>query len=75
MLFRCEQDDVQVRGDVFVARVFDNEADFKRLDFNLSEISSSADWIRQAAAQNEKKRKVRHPFFWRQTCQWIPSTL
>ena len=42
----------------FVARVFDNEDDFKRLDFTLAEVSSSADWIKQAAAQNEKKRKV-----------------
>ena len=50
----CEQ----VRGDVFVARVFDNEDEFKRLDFTLSEVSSSADWIKEAATQNERKRKV-----------------
>ena len=51
---------VQVRGDIFVARVFDNEDEFKRLDFTLAEVSSSADWMRQAALQNQKKRKVRH---------------
>ena len=49
---------LQVRGDVFVARVFDNEEEFQRLDFKLAELSSSAEWIKQAAAQNEKKRKV-----------------
>ena len=47
-----------MRGDVFVARVFDNEDDFKRLDFTLSEVSSNASWIKEAATQNEKKRKV-----------------
>jgi len=49
---------VQVRGDVFVARVFDNEDDFKRLDFTLGEVSSSAPWVKQAVAQNERKRQV-----------------
>jgi hypothetical protein len=34
----------QVRGDVFVARIFDNDDDFKRLDFTLNDLSSSAPW-------------------------------
>ena len=48
----------QVRGDVFVARTFDNEEDFKRLDFTISEVSSRADWIKEARAQNERKLKA-----------------
>jgi hypothetical protein len=32
----------QVRGDAFIARIFDNEDLFKRLDFELSEMNSSA---------------------------------
>jgi hypothetical protein len=31
-----------VRGDAFIARIFDNEDHFKRLDFELSEMNSSA---------------------------------
>ena len=49
---------LQVRGDVFLARVFDSEEDFKRLDFTLGEVSSSAPWVKQAYAQNERKRRA-----------------
>ena len=52
---------MQVRGDVFVARTFDNEDDFKRLDFTLSEVSSRAAWVKEARAQNERKAKVDLP--------------
>ncbi|KAG1678590.1 hypothetical protein FOA52_012597 [Chlamydomonas sp. UWO 241] len=41
---------LEVRGDAFLARVFDNEDDFKRLDLGLAEVSSSAAWVKQAAA-------------------------
>ena len=40
-----------------LARVFDNEDDFERLDFTLKEVASSAPWVREAAAQNEAKMK------------------
>ena len=43
---------------MFMARVFDNEDDFKRLDFSLQEVSSTAAWVKEAYAQNERKRKV-----------------
>ena len=33
---------LDVSGDAFLARVFDNEDDFKRMDFALSEVSSDA---------------------------------
>lgn len=42
---------VQVHGDAWIARIFDNEDDFKRLDFKLSEVSSSAPWVKLAAQQ------------------------
>ena len=36
---------VQVNGDAFIGRTFDNGDDFKRLDFKVSEVSSSAAWV------------------------------
>ncbi|KAG2482944.1 hypothetical protein HYH03_018169 [Edaphochlamys debaryana] len=42
---------LQVRGDAFVARVFDNEDHFVRLDLGLGEVTSSAPWVAAAAAQ------------------------
>lgn len=41
----------QVNGDVFIGRYFDNEDDFKRLDFTASELSSSAPWLAEANKQ------------------------
>ena len=37
---------IQVQGDVFLARVFDNEDEFQRLDFTLREVSSGAPWVK-----------------------------
>lgn len=51
----------QVNGDAFLARVFDNGDDFKRLDFTLKDVSSSAAWVQQAHAQNERKRRAEDP--------------
>ena len=48
---------LQVRGDVLLARVMDDGDAFQRLDFGLRELSSSAPWVRKAAAQNERKRR------------------
>lgn len=45
----------QVHGDTWIARIFDNEDDFKRLDFRLSEVSSSAPWVKLAAQQMAAK--------------------
>ena len=36
----------QVHGDAFLARVFDNEDEFERLDLTLPEVSSSAPWVK-----------------------------
>ncbi len=38
--------DAQVQGDAFLARVFDNEDEFKRMDFTLREVSSGAPWVK-----------------------------
>jgi len=46
---------LEVRGDAFLARIFDDENNFKRLDLPLSEVSSSADWVKQAAALVRRK--------------------
>lgn len=42
---------MQVRGDAFVGRMFDNEDHFVRLDLGLGELGSGAAWVRQAAEQ------------------------
>ena len=47
----------QVKGDAFLARVFDNGDDFERLDLNLSEVTSDAQWVKDAAAQNAQRRE------------------
>lgn len=49
----CEQ----VKGDAFIARVLDDGDNFERMDLTLDEVSSGAAWVRQARAQNERKRQ------------------
>ncbi len=36
----------------------DNGDDFDRLDLDLSEVSSSATWVKQAKQQNDRKRQA-----------------
>ena len=36
---------VQVNGDAFIGRTYDNGDDFRRLNFKVSEVSSSAAWV------------------------------
>lgn len=56
---------LQVKGDAFLARVYDNGDDFERRDFDLSEVSSSAVWVKAAAAQNAQRRaEVRDSCGW-----------
>ncbi|DBA67124.1 TPA: hypothetical protein ACH3X2_001448 [Trebouxia sp. C0005] len=50
-----------VNGDAFIGRTFDNGDDFKRLDFTVSEVSSSAAWVQEARKQNEQKRQRDSP--------------
>ena len=35
------------------ARLFDNEDDFKRMDFPLSDVSSTATWVKEARKVNQ----------------------
>jgi len=52
----CAGKQLDVKGDAFLARVRDDGNDvFERLDFVLSDVSSSARWVKQAEAQNRKK--------------------
>ena len=37
---------LQVNGDAFIGRTYDNGDDFKRLNFSVSEVSSSAAWVK-----------------------------
>ena len=47
-----------MKGDVFLARVFDDGQDgFERRDLTSSDVSSSAPWMAAAAAQNARKRQ------------------
>ncbi|RHZ26115.1 hypothetical protein DYB37_006081 [Aphanomyces astaci] len=43
---------LEVRGDAFIARLFDNDDAFVRLDFTLSEINADAEWIKIAQRQS-----------------------
>ena len=52
----------QVKGDAFLARVFDDGADgFDRRDLTAAEVSSSAAWVKAAAAQNARKQQSGPP--------------
>lgn len=41
---------LSVSGDCFVARVFDDENDFRRIDFTVSELDGDAAWVQEARA-------------------------
>jgi hypothetical protein len=47
---------MQVRGDAFLARIFDDEDTFKRMDFTLAEVSSSSPWVMEARKQVAKRQ-------------------
>lgn len=51
----------QVHGDAWVGRIFDNDDDFKRLNFTLAELSSSAAWVVKAVQQMRDKAQQEHP--------------
>ncbi|OQR98495.1 hypothetical protein ACHHYP_08618 [Achlya hypogyna] len=50
---------LEVRGDAFIGRVFDNDDAFVRMDFKLSEINADAEWIK--IAQNQTNPKAAAP--------------
>eukprot|EP00808_Paulinella_micropora_P014819 g57609.t1 len=43
---------IQIMGDAWLARVWDNEDDFKRLDFTLADCQKSAAWFQKARTIN-----------------------
>ena len=51
----CAGKPLDVCGDAFLARVMDSEDAFARVDLLLSEVSSSAPWVKAAADQNRRK--------------------
>lgn len=48
---------LDVRGDAFLARVLDDGDAFERQDMRLSEVSSSAQWVKEAQKQSIEKRE------------------
>ncbi|KIZ02018.1 hypothetical protein MNEG_5942 [Monoraphidium neglectum] len=56
ILMACGGNPMDVLGDVFIGRLFDNEDDFRRLDFTLDELRSDAPWIKEAALQAAQRR-------------------
>ena len=59
---KCAGKPLDVKGDAFLARVRDDGNDvFERLDLLLSDVSSSATWVKQAEAQNKKKAEGESP--------------
>ncbi|OWY95404.1 hypothetical protein PHMEG_00034597 [Phytophthora megakarya] len=42
---------LEVKGDAFIGRVFDNDDDFVRMDFRLTEVSGEAPWVQSAKLQ------------------------
>lgn len=52
---------IEVRGDAFLGRVLDDGEAFDRLDLSVSEVSSGAQWVKDAAAQNRRKANDSRP--------------
>ncbi|GLI64556.1 hypothetical protein VaNZ11_007876 [Volvox africanus] len=48
---------VQIRGDAFLGRLFDNDDAFVRMNFRLSEVSSAAPWVAAAAMQAARRMR------------------
>ena len=49
--------DVRIMGDAFLARFFDNDDDFKRLDFKLVDLTENSDFLRTAKRLSDEKAK------------------
>ncbi|KDO31454.1 hypothetical protein SPRG_04069 [Saprolegnia parasitica CBS 223.65] len=52
---------LEVRGDAFIGRVFDNDDAFVRMDFKLSEINADAEWIKIAQSQTNPQAAAKAP--------------
>lgn len=49
---------IEVKGDAFLARVLDDGDNFERRDLHLNEISSEAEWVKQAKNQAAQRREA-----------------
>uniref|UniRef100_A0A7S0ITX1 Uncharacterized protein n=1 Tax=Calcidiscus leptoporus TaxID=127549 RepID=A0A7S0ITX1_9EUKA len=45
----------EVRGDAFVARVWDDQEGFERLDMRVRDLASDASWVREARERNSNR--------------------
>ncbi|KAG7673794.1 hypothetical protein Ndes2526B_g02735 [Nannochloris sp. 'desiccata'] len=54
----CCDKPIEVKGDAFLARVLDDGDNFERRDLYLTEISSEAEWVKQAKNQAAKRREA-----------------
>jgi hypothetical protein len=45
---------VNVMGDAFIGKIFDNEDDFTRMDFSLADLNGDAAWMKMAGMQGKK---------------------
>merc|ERR1712032_264290 len=41
----CGYDGQQFRGDVFFSRIFDDDDDWRRIDFHLKDCCTDAEWV------------------------------
>jgi hypothetical protein len=48
-----------IRGDAFVSRARESNDEYERLDFTLTDLSSDAPWVVQAAEWNLSKRDIK----------------
>uniref|UniRef100_A0A7S4C1E6 Uncharacterized protein n=1 Tax=Chrysotila carterae TaxID=13221 RepID=A0A7S4C1E6_CHRCT len=48
----------EVRGDAFVARAWDDQDGFQRLDFSISELASDAAWMVEARSKNANRMNL-----------------
>lgn len=52
---RCGYVDTCFFGDAFIARIFDDQDAWERIDFKMSDCNSDAEWVKQVQEQREKK--------------------
>jgi len=45
---------IRVIGDAWIARLYDNQEDFQRMDFTLDDLKSDTDWMKKAKELNLK---------------------
>mmetsp|Transcript_11695 Transcript_11695/g.13444 ORF Transcript_11695/g.13444 Transcript_11695/m.13444 type:complete len:201 (-) Transcript_11695:646-1248(-) len=54
---------VQIIGDAFIGKQFDNEEDFSRIDFTLKDLDTSLPWFKKAKEMNKAIAVSKYYFF------------